>query len=228
MAYRGKRFYGDAFQLVKSDILLPLLALGAGMVLIKYYMDQQSSDVPYTGDTSWDILPDPVFQSTVPYMQFAPSQMQTSAKGKANITGWEGRRNAAYRDSGGHWSIGVGHLIVPGDGLGPSSVISDPTIDALFADDINEAENIVKQDVNVPLTQGQFDALVDFTFQFGDALGHASDGTPSTLLNLLNAGDYAGAAAQFKRWVNVRNPAGVLIPVAQLQQRRAAAASMFA
>lgn len=231
MAYGCERFHRYNVELVtmgQSNIFVPLVALGVGMVLIKYFMDQQSSDAIYSGDTSWDTPPDPVFQTTVPYMQFQPFQMQISDKGKANIARWEGRRNAAYRDKGGRWTIGVGHLIVPGDGLGPNSTISDPTIDAIFVNDLNEAENIVKRYVTVPLTQGQFDALTDFTFQFGDALGHASDGNPSTLLNLLNAGDYAGAAAQFKRWVNVRNDAGQLVPVAQLQQRRATAATMFA
>jgi lysozyme len=47
----------------------------------------------------------------------------------------------------------------------------------------------------VSLNQGQYDALVDFTYNLGPA---ALQG--STLLRKLNAGDYAGAAAEFPKW----------------------------
>ena len=50
--------------------------------------------------------------------------------------------------------------------------------------------------VKVPLTQGQFDVLVSFAFNFGEAKLASS-----TLLKLLNAGDYDGARKQINRWV---------------------------
>ena len=48
------------------------------------------------------------------------------------------------------------------------------------------------------MTQGQYDALVDFTFNLG-----ATNFSGSTLLALLNAGNYDGAAEQFERWHHV-------------------------
>lgn len=69
----------------------------------------------------------------------------------------------------------------------------------------NEAVNLLAFDLNtkyapdverlvrVPLEQHEFDALVSFHFNTG-ALGR------STLLKRLNAGDRAGAAAEFGRW----------------------------
>lgn len=50
---------------------------------------------------------------------------------------------------------------------------------------------------HVPLTQGQFDALVSFAFNCGSlAL------STSTLLKKLNSGDYEGAASEFMRWIH--------------------------
>lgn len=59
-------------------------------------------------------------------------------------------------------------------------------------------ENEVNNDVTVPLTQNQFDALVSLCFNIG-----VTAFRDSTLLNLLNAGDYNGAAAQFSVWINI-------------------------
>ena len=52
--------------------------------------------------------------------------------------------------------------------------------------------------VKVPLTQGQFNALADFTYNEGDGALQKS-----TLLKKLNAGDYEGAAEQFLVWDEV-------------------------
>ena len=54
---------------------------------------------------------------------------------------------------------------------------------------------IVRKYVMVPLSQGEFDALVDFTYNLGEGNFRSS-----TLLRKLNAGDRAGAAAEFARW----------------------------
>lgn len=122
----------------------------------------------------------------------------TSQNGRAQIIEHEGWRREAYRDTkaGGVWTIGVGHLIVPGDGLSPTSVLTDAQVDELLTRDIWNAEESVMRRVAVPVTQGMFDALVDFAFQFGD-----SKFAGSTLLKKLNAGDYAGVAGEFRRWV---------------------------
>lgn len=51
--------------------------------------------------------------------------------------------------------------------------------------DVAVAEAVVQRLVKVPLTQGQFDALVDFVFKLGG--GRLAS---STLLRNLNAGKY--------------------------------------
>lgn len=57
-------------------------------------------------------------------------------------------------------------------------------------------EDAVNRYVQVPLTQNQFDALVDFAYNAG-----AHNLRTSTLLKKLNAKDYTGAAEQFKKWI---------------------------
>jgi lysozyme len=58
--------------------------------------------------------------------------------------------------------------------------------------DLDECEEAVNRLVKVPLTQGQFDALVSFTFNCG-----TGNLQKSSLLKKLNAGDYDGARDAF-------------------------------
>jgi lysozyme len=139
-----------------------------------------------------------MFQTTVPFAQYGASGMKTSTAGLANIQRFEGRSNVAYPDppGSGKFSIGVGHHITGADGLTPNSYLNDAQIDALFATDVSGAENAVASYVKVPLTQGQFDALVDFVFNLG-----APEFAGSTMLQLLNSNDYSGASSEFAKWV---------------------------
>jgi lysozyme len=75
--------------------------------------------------------------------------------------------------------------------------------------------------VTVSLSQNQFDALVDFAYNAG-----AANLQSSTLLRLLNSGDYAGAGGQFIRW-NKATSNGQLIVLPGLTRRRAAEAQLF-
>ena len=71
--------------------------------------------------------------------------------------------------------------------------------------------------VKVPLNPNQFGALTSFTYNLG-----AGNLRSSTLLRKLNAGDYAGAAAEFARW----NKAGGKV-LKGLTRRRAAERALF-
>ena len=64
-----------------------------------------------------------------------------------------------------------------------------------LATDTHFAVAAVNVLVKVPLTQGEFDALVDFVFNLG-----AENFRTSTMLKLLNAGQYKAAAAEFDKW----------------------------
>lgn len=119
--------------------------------------------------------------------------MKTSNDGKQDIKDYEGVRYVPYFDTGHVLTIGVGHT-GPDVKIGMKATAED--VDRWLSEDLEEAEEGVNRLVKVPLTQGQFDALVSFTFNLG--VGQFSQ---STLLRLLNAKKYEGAAAEFQRWV---------------------------
>lgn len=104
---------------------------------------------------------------------------------------FEGCRLQAYADQVGVWTIGYGHT----HGVAPGMACDQRLAEAWLLEDVQEAVDAVQRLVLVRLTQNQFDALVDFVFNLGSGnLAH------STLLHLLNAGDYAGASHHFREW----------------------------
>lgn len=145
--------------------------------------------------------------------------MRTSPAGRAFIGRHEGLRLSAYRDAAGVWTIGYGHTAAAGPPAPVSGMtITAPEADAILGRDLARFEAAVSRLVTVALAQGEFDALVSFTFNVGEgALAR------STLLRKLNAGDRAGAAAEFGRW----NKAGGRV-LAGLTRRRAEERAMFA
>lgn len=116
--------------------------------------------------------------------------MQT--QNKQTIKDHEGLRLTAYQDGGGVWTIGYGHT---GSDVREGLTIPLSEAERLLTRDLRTAEWHVTRLVQVKLTQNQFDALVSFVYNIG---GGAFE--TSTMLRLLNAGEYEGAANQFLRW----------------------------
>ncbi len=126
----------------------------------------------------------------------------------------EGLRCEAYQDQVGVWTIGYGHT---GPDVHPGLVITQATAEKLLEQDISKAAHSVNTLVTVPLTQAEFDALVDFVFNLGTGAF-----LKSTLLTRLNSSDFSGAAEQFAQW----DHAGGKV-VAGLLARRSQEASLF-
>lgn len=121
--------------------------------------------------------------------------MDIDDSGKKFIEKNEGLRLTAYQDGGGIWTIGYGHT---GPGVVRGLVVTVAGAIKFLEQDLVAAVVNVNRLVKVGLSQSQFDALVDFTFNLGvKALAN------STLLKKLNAGDYAGAAAEFIKWDHI-------------------------
>jgi len=105
----------------------------------------------------------------------------------------EGFREHTYQDVAGFRTIGFGHRLLPGQNY--SDGISLAQAEAILASDVRNAEIAIERLVKVPLSQGQFDALVDFVFNLGS--GRLAG---STLLKYLNSGKYDAAAWQLLAW----------------------------
>jgi lysozyme len=144
--------------------------------------------------------------------------MQTSDKGIALIKQFEGCKLTAYQDSVGIWTIGYGWTQpVDGKPIRAGMTIKQETAERLLKTGLVSYESDVSRLVKVGLTQGQFDALVSFTYNLG-----ARSLSTSTLLRQLNAGDYTGAADEFLRW----NKAGGEV-LNGLTRRREAERALF-
>lgn len=117
--------------------------------------------------------------------------MQYSLSGLHLTEQFEGCRLTSYQDSKGVWTIGVGHT----SGVHLGQTCTQQQAEAWLQEDIQWAVSRVNAEVHVPLSQGEFDALVDFVFNCG--VGNFEH---STLLRLVNSDDLADAANQFQAW----------------------------
>jgi len=127
---------------------------------------------------------------------------------------FEGCRLTTYSDVAGVLTIGYGHT---GPDVVPGLTITQEQAEQLLQEDIANAVDAVNGLVSVQLEQNEFDALVDFVFNLGRKAF-----ADSTLLQLLNAGDYVAAGEQFERWSHASGKV-----VAGLLARRKAEASAF-
>ena len=144
--------------------------------------------------------------------------MKIGPKGAALIKEFESCRLHAYRDSVGVWTIGWGHTTAAGSPpVGPGLTITQAQADEIFLRDIVQYEMAVAGLVKVPLNQNQFDALVSLCYNIGR--GNLSK---SSVIRLVNKGDFDGAAKQFAKW----NKAGGKV-LNGLTRRRAAEMLLF-
>jgi len=135
--------------------------------------------------------------------------LRLSATALVGIAGWEGYKSVAY-------------IPVPGDvptiGFGTTKGVKmGDTIDPVTAlqkkiRDVGVFEGAVKQCVNVPLAQHEYDAYLSLAYNIGP-----SAFCRSTLVRKLNQADYAGACKEILRWDRFQGK-----PLAGLTKRRQA------
>ena len=132
---------------------------------------------------------------------------------------FEGFSATPYQDPVGVWTIGYGSTrdLAYQPVCATTAEIDQAQAQVMVGRDLANAAETVAADVKVPLTDNQRAALCDFTYN----LGGRSLGC-STLLGLLNAGDYAGAAAEFDKWDHAGGK-----ELAGLFRRRAAETALF-
>jgi lysozyme len=122
-----------------------------------------------------------------------------------------------YQDEGGIWTQGWGHI----KGItADSQPITQNQADAWFLEDISIAEASVSCLITERLTDDQYDAVVSLAYNAGSAplLGR--------LGRYLNSGDMNKAAAEFDKWVHVKEN-GIEVVCNGLVRRRAAEKQLF-
>lgn len=128
---------------------------------------------------------------------------------------WEGCRLDAYRCPAGVWTVGYGHTA----GVTAGMTISQEQADAWFVEDIAKAQRELAKFVNVPVTRGQFIALVSLAFNVG--ANYVIRRCPR-LMRAVNAGDIDAAAYEF---LDINRAGGVVLE--GLTRRRKAEAALF-
>lgn len=121
-----------------------------------------------------------------------------TADGLALIKHWEGFRHTPYQDSAGVWTVGFGTTRYPdGRPVRPEDpMVGEELASAYLLDHVARlACPSVLRLISVPLTDGEYDALVDFTYNLGGGALQAS-----SLCRKVNRGEYEAAAAEFPKW----------------------------
>ena len=110
------------------------------------------------------------------------------------IKRFEGFSRTVYFCPAGYPTIGYGHVVKDDEDF--SAGIDEPQAEELLRQDAQIAERAVLRLINVPLTDGQFDALVSFTYNLGSGALQRS-----TLRRKINREEHAEVPEQFMRWV---------------------------
>ena len=139
--------------------------------------------------------------------------MNISNTGIDLIKHFEGCETEAYLCPAGVPTIGYGHI----KGVQMGDVITETQAHEMLVEELDEYESYINDLVTVGLNQNQFDAMVSWVYNLGGGNLRAS-----TLLKVLNSGNYEGVPAQIMRW----NKAGGKV-LEGLTRRRQAEADLF-
>ena len=139
--------------------------------------------------------------------------MKISQEGISLIKKFEGCEYNAYKCAADVLTIGYGHTkdVKEGD------LVTQQEAENLLTKDLEEFEGYVLDAVEMPMSQYQFDAMVSWTFNLGP-----NNLKSSSMLKVLNKGNYEDVPAQIKRW----NKAGGKV-LEGLIRRREAEALLF-
>lgn len=144
----------------------------------------------------------------------------------ALVKKFEGCRLEAYRCPAGVPTIGYGHTV----GVRLGTRITEEKADQLLTLDLEHFARELRPSIKVPVSRGQFIALLSFAFNVGVA--NAAD---SSVVKYLNAGKPEAAARSFALWNKIKKTEVVngekvtrYVVSSGLERRRKAEAEAFA
>lgn len=181
-----------------------LTGLLAGSLLLLKRARASFIDIPILGTGPADTVP-------------ASKPWRVSEGGLRFIAKHEGFRAVPYEDAAGYCTVGYGHLLHKSVCTSGDEPVTDQEALDLFHTDIRWVEDTLNSRIHVELSQPQVDALASLIYNAGP--GVLGD---TRIQRKLNAGNYAGALAEFAEWNKINK-----IPSAGLTTRRAEEAAMF-
>lgn len=110
------------------------------------------------------------------------------------IKAFEGFFPEVYLCPAGYPTVGYGHLVRQGEDF--SLPLSPFEAEQLLWNDLQSYQESVRRLINVPLTQGQFDALVSFTYNLG-----AGALQRSAMRAKINREEHESVPREMMRWV---------------------------
>ena len=119
-----------------------------------------------------------------------------SKQGLDLICRFEGFSPVIYICPAGYPTIGYGHLITEANKERFLDGVDEDEALELLRSDVGKAERAVLRLIAVPLTLGQFDALVSFTFNLGSGALQRS-----TLRRKVNRQEHDDVPAELMKWV---------------------------
>lgn len=119
-----------------------------------------------------------------------------SKQGLDLICRFEGFSPVIYICPAGYLTIGYGHMITEANKEQFLDGVDEDEALELLRSDVGKAERAVLRLITVPLTQGQFDALVSFTFNLGSGALQRS-----TLRRKVNREEHGNVPAELMKWV---------------------------
>lgn len=141
--------------------------------------------------------------------------MKTSNEGIGLIKAFEGLRLQSYQCPAGKWTIGYGTTKINAVDVSSGMIISQDDAEHLLRQDLIQFEKKVLDNIEIPLRQHQFDALVSHTYNTGGS---------ETLFALINAGS---PSEIIRNWMETSHITGNKIVLNGLVRRRKAEAELY-
>lgn len=143
-----------------------------------------------------------------------------SAEAVEHLTGkWEGCRTKPYKDTGGLWTQGIGHLC---GRMKPTETMTVEQVAEVLNKDLYIAEQCVIKNFNGDkLSKGQREALTDFVFNVGCNKASSTGNKRMTKIRTLAlTGKYKEMCNSFLDWSYGKNEKGKMVRIDGLYARR--------